>query len=275
MPLIRKPAILELAAVAAACLASAHASDLESPRALTGLQLQTLLSGNTVIGADKDGPFWMYYANDTTVWGRSAGGDVDIGRWWIENHSYCRSWRRWFNGETRCWQLSAVGEDILVWSSLDGEPVGQSTLRRGNAIGDLPDAGSQPGQLADAGSGLSSALAALVARAEVEPLGLGAPRGSLGDASDQGNTEPASSPTKPARRGRVQDPGAPVPPVITPISSSADTQSSATGSAAGGGTRVGGFLDRLGVRSGGAAAEGGGGGSSGGGREAKGGTDRN
>ena len=69
---MRKPAILATAAAAAACLASAHALALEPPRPLTGPELQALLTGNTLIGSDKDGFYWMYYADGDTVWGRSA-----------------------------------------------------------------------------------------------------------------------------------------------------------------------------------------------------------
>jgi hypothetical protein len=267
---MRKPAILAIAAAAAACLASAHALALEPPRPLTGPELQALLTGNTLIGSDKDGFYWMYYADGDTVWGRSAAGDVDIGSWWIENDSYCRSWRRWYDGETRCWQFSAIGGDVLVWHALSGEPIGRSTLRNGNAIGDLPG-GAEPGLLVDAGSGLSSELDAVVARAEVEPLGLGSPSDAHGAILSDLPTSPAG----PTGRRRAHHPGEPVPPVLSPLAPSSGKRSSATASAATGGARVGGFLDRLGVRSGGSSSDGAGGGSEGGGGPAgKGGTDR-
>jgi hypothetical protein len=263
---MRNPAIFAAAVLATASLPSNHAFALETPHPLTGEEVQALLTGNTLIGWDKEGPFWMYYADGHTVWGRSSSGDVDVGRWWIENHSYCRSWRRWFAGETRCWQFSAVGDDILIWHSLTGEPMGRSTVRRGNAMGDVPGGGSAIGPLVDAGSGLSASLDAVVARAEVEPLGLGAPRDAHGASAVGLPTPPAGPP----RRGPVPGPGPQFPPVPN---SSASKQSSAAASGATSTARAGGFLDRLGVRSGGAEPDGGG--SQGGGnREGKGGTDR-
>ena len=109
---MRTVSLFGAALLAVSCLVPATQSlALDSPRPLSGRELQVLLLGNTLIGLDEDGPYWMYYPSADTLWGRSSEGDVDVGRWWIENDSYCRVWRRWFEGRTRCWQLARVGED--------------------------------------------------------------------------------------------------------------------------------------------------------------------
>jgi uncharacterized membrane protein YgcG len=73
----------------------------------------------------------------------------------------------WFEGQIRCWLMSADSAGILQWHSLDGGFEGRSVLRQGNAIGELPPNGAQASQLADAGNGLSTVLEAVVARAAV------------------------------------------------------------------------------------------------------------
>jgi hypothetical protein len=60
---------------------------LEVSKPLTGRELRDLLLGNTLIGLDGDGPYWLHYPSEGTLWGRSAAGDVDVGHWWIENDS--------------------------------------------------------------------------------------------------------------------------------------------------------------------------------------------
>ena len=92
---MRCPILLLAALLAASMFAPFRAaSALDAPRALSGRQLQLMLTGNTIIGMGDDGPFWMYYPDPRTLWGRSAAGDVDVGTWWVENDQYCRSWRR-------------------------------------------------------------------------------------------------------------------------------------------------------------------------------------
>ncbi len=188
---------LGAAVLAAFCLAAIQgAFASEPPRPLSGRELQTLLLGNTLIGVDEGGPYWMYYPNLDTVWGRSADGDVDVGRWWVENDSYCRAWRRWFGGETRCWQMASAGEDRLLWYSLGGEWVGYSTLRDGNAIGDPSLEIVASSQGVDAGSGLSSTLEALVVRGVVAPV-LGASESSAEWAPRAGQPGADERPTEP------------------------------------------------------------------------------
>jgi hypothetical protein len=280
---MRLPILLLAAVLAASMFAPFRpAAALDAPRPLSGRELQLMLTGNTIIGMSDDGPFWMYYPEPGTLWGRSASGDVDVGNWWVEKDRYCRSWRRWYEGQTRCWLMRSHGDEVLLWYSLDGDREGRSILRSGNAMGDLPQAGSAPSQLADAGTGLSSELEALVAHAAVDPgsqIGPAGPSlsgrdGSMAEARVPGGSRPpANQPTSPNARGFK--PPFPFEEAGEPAEASGAAPSTAPGGLAGlAGTRLGGFLDRLGVNTGGAAGGGAGdsgsdrdGGASGGGSE--------
>ena len=130
-----------LAALAAAYFLQLHfASGSDLARPLHGKEVKSALIGNTIIGADgEDGVSWVYFPSADVIWGKSPTGDVDIGRWWIENDSYCRAWRRWLQGETKCWQLGSAADGKILWYSLDGGLTGGSLLWHGNALGNLSD----------------------------------------------------------------------------------------------------------------------------------------
>jgi hypothetical protein len=218
---------------------------LDTSKPLSGRELQNLLSGNTLIGLDEDGPYWLYYPSRSTLWGRSAGGDVDVGHWWIENDCYCRAWRRWFSGETRCWLLSSGAQGSLLWHSLDGDLEGRSVLKKGNAVGDVLQDGPVASQLADAGTGLSSALGAVIARAAVSDSGVGAtdPNSPARDASRTADRTSAGA--APAEGRATKFPLA----FVENTDEGGTVSASAAGNSAPGlaGTRLGGFLDRLGI----------------------------
>ncbi|HXV24715.1 MAG TPA: hypothetical protein VED46_10695 [Alphaproteobacteria bacterium] len=154
---MNQPVLLGLAAFAATCLVPLQeALGFESPKPLSGDQVQNVLLGNTLIGAV--GALSIYYPSTETIWGRSDSGDVDVGRWWIENDSYCRSWRRWFDAEVRCWQLVLGADDSVFWYSLDGNLAGRSLIRSGNALGELATQGAPSSQLAQGAETPSSGL---------------------------------------------------------------------------------------------------------------------
>jgi hypothetical protein len=107
-----------------------------SQRILAADELQRLLTGNTLKGYDDNGPFWLYYADRTTIWGQASNGDVDIGTWWIQDGRYCRMWRRWFGGATQCWTLALQGNDpIIIWLGDGEQRLGGTTLEHGNSLG--------------------------------------------------------------------------------------------------------------------------------------------
>jgi hypothetical protein len=102
---------------------------------LSGEDMMRILPGNTLLAYDESGPFWMYYAGPDTVWGQSSSGDVDVGRWWIENGRYCRSWRLWYDGATQCWTLAADGDNRIFWLDDRESLQGESLIWEGNEIG--------------------------------------------------------------------------------------------------------------------------------------------
>jgi hypothetical protein len=116
---------------------SGREPEVGSLRTLTGSEVRTVLAGNTLVGRDDIGPFWMHYPSHDTVWGLSSNGDVDIGRWWVSGNHYCRSWRHWLDGRKQCWLFASDGSGSLIWIEPSGRSSGESTIQAGNTIGRL------------------------------------------------------------------------------------------------------------------------------------------
>src|SRR3954451_471765 len=104
---------------------------------LGGDQVQAILTGNTLVGYDEAGPFWMYYPSLGTMWGRASNGDVDVGQWRVQNNLYCRSWRKWRAGTEQCWKFATDGSNRLIWLDGHGHRTGVSTVQAGNTIGQI------------------------------------------------------------------------------------------------------------------------------------------
>jgi hypothetical protein len=116
-------------------LERAPAPELRPVTSIKGVEIRQILSGNTLVGRDENGPFWMHFPRYGTVWGQSSSGDVDIGRWWIAGDRYCRAWRHWRSGSKTCWRFASDGGIQLIWISLDGSVEGESGIQLGNTIG--------------------------------------------------------------------------------------------------------------------------------------------
>jgi hypothetical protein len=110
----------------------------EALRTLNGEEVRRVLTGNTLVGYDSTGPFWMYYPSATALWGLASSGDVDIGTWRIKGNSYCRAWR--LDGRERCWLFATDGSNRLLWITPDGTPAFESTVQPGNTIGQVLEA---------------------------------------------------------------------------------------------------------------------------------------
>ena len=108
------------------------------PAVLSGEDMMRILPGNTLLAFDESGPFWMYFPEPGTVWGQSSSGDVDVGRWWVEDDRYCRSWRLWYDGATQCWTLATYGDNRIFWMDSQHAVQGESQVSQGNAIGSIP-----------------------------------------------------------------------------------------------------------------------------------------
>ena len=109
-------------------------SDLQ---VLNGEEVRRVLTGNTLVGYDQAGPYWMYYPSGGTIWGQASNGDVDIGRWRVDGDLYCRSWRRWGDQSEQCWQFATDGLNRLIWIDPNGRKFGESTVQSGNTIGQI------------------------------------------------------------------------------------------------------------------------------------------
>ncbi|MGH7187308.1 MAG: hypothetical protein ACREIB_13645 [Pseudomonadota bacterium] len=162
---------------------------------LSGEDMKRILPGHTLVAFDETGPFWVYFPDPDTVWGQSSAGDVDIGRWWIEDGRYCRAWRRWHDGASRCWLLASYGADRIVW--MDGQQAiqGESLVQSGNTI-----AGVWPPLLALVDTDVEAAAVTAASEPQAptesvgrEPAGNAAQRGSGSDGGSKDSASSASS----------------------------------------------------------------------------------
>ena len=133
-------ATLPLAIALASCGGNHHnESAALKARTLSGDQVQGVLTGNTLVGYDEAGPFWMYFPSLGTIWGRASNGDVDVGRWRVQHDLYCRAWRRWREGTEQCWKFATDGSNRLIWLDPHGHKSGVSTVQAGNTIGQITE----------------------------------------------------------------------------------------------------------------------------------------
>src|SRR5262245_55443437 len=133
-------ALFPLALLLASCSGSRHSSDDTAAlkeRTLGADEIQAALTGNTLVGYDEAGPYWMYYPSIGMIWGRASNGDVDVGQWRVQQDTYCRTWRRWRSGQEQCWKFATDGSNRLIWLDSDGRRSGVSTIQAGNTIGQI------------------------------------------------------------------------------------------------------------------------------------------
>src|SRR5262249_41123120 len=108
-------AVFTLITTLTACGGHSAKDNTATPLTLRGDDVQRVLTGNTLVGYDDAGPFWMYYPSLGTIWGQASNGDVDVGRWRVNGDYYCRTWRRWRGGEEQCWRFATDGSSRLIW----------------------------------------------------------------------------------------------------------------------------------------------------------------
>ena len=100
----------------ALCLAVAAPPAAAGEQALTGAQIQALLSGNSVHGIWGSTEYWSYFAADGSTLYRTSRG-VDRGQWHVKGNRYCSLWPQ--SGES-CYGLARDG-DRLIWLTEDGK----------------------------------------------------------------------------------------------------------------------------------------------------------
>src|SRR5262245_22157695 len=115
---MRKPFLLSAALAVLALPLAALAGD-----PLTGDQIRTLLSGNTVQGSmEATGVYTEFYAADGTIKGKDYSG-----AWNIDGDNMCFQYG---SDPAACWQVAKEGDQIQ-WVK-DGKIDGTGTIVMGN-----------------------------------------------------------------------------------------------------------------------------------------------
>lgn len=123
-------AILTASLLAAGCAttqdtAQPSTTPAEAPTTLTGEEIRSLISGNTVEGKDSYGYYFKgYHALDGTVSATSEKGSKSYqstGTWQIKGNTFCVNWanKDWKSG---CATYAKNGESYQYKSTLAGSP---------------------------------------------------------------------------------------------------------------------------------------------------------
>lgn len=102
------------------------------PPYLTGAELRRTLPGLTLLGRTVYGdPYTFDIEADGALRGRAgfANEDLDVGRWWIEDDTWCRQWTEWAYGEIACYRISIDG-DRIFYCSRDGRQIDTGLIAR-------------------------------------------------------------------------------------------------------------------------------------------------
>ncbi|HEY7689047.1 MAG TPA: hypothetical protein VH835_10155 [Dongiaceae bacterium] len=120
---MRKFSLLGVA-LASCLLASAAGSGDK----LTGDQIRSLVTGNTVQGSmEASGGYTEFYAEDGTIKGKDNTGANYQGAWSIDGDNMCFQYG---DDPIACWQVAKEGDQIQ-WVK-DGKIDGTGTLMQGN-----------------------------------------------------------------------------------------------------------------------------------------------
>ena len=120
---MRKAFLLSAALSALVLPLAASAGD-----ALSGDQIRSLLSGNTVQGSmEATGVYTEFYAADGTIKGKDSTGKGYAGAWTIDGDNMCFQYG---SDPAACWQVAKEGDQIQ-WMS-DGKVDGTGTIVMGN-----------------------------------------------------------------------------------------------------------------------------------------------
>lgn len=82
--------------------------------ALTGDQIRTLITGNTLQGSYLTNRLTMVFYADGVVRGTIGLRGSDSGTWEIDGDNYCNEWVIYFLGVRRCYQWIPEGEGFLL-----------------------------------------------------------------------------------------------------------------------------------------------------------------
>ena len=103
-----------LAATVAAVLLGTLGQASLAQEPLTGDEVRTLITGNTLQGSFMTNPLTMVFYADGVVRGSIGMTGSDDGTWEIEGDTYCNEWVTYFSGVRRCYQWLRDGDGYLL-----------------------------------------------------------------------------------------------------------------------------------------------------------------
>lgn len=122
-------ALLGATTLIAACSSTVSMLKSEGYRQMSGEEIRTALTGNTLDGIDADGNYVIYYLNSSQM--RIAyRGREESGVWRINGNNYCRRWETFGSGKERCVKMFRKGDQI-DWVQ-EGKITDRSVLLKGN-----------------------------------------------------------------------------------------------------------------------------------------------
>ena len=101
-------------ALAIALLLATFSHSGMAEEALSGDQIRTLITGNTLEGSFLAKRLQMVFYPDGVVRGRLGLTGSDSGTWEIDGDKYCNEWVTYFEGVPRCYQWIRQADGYLL-----------------------------------------------------------------------------------------------------------------------------------------------------------------
>ena len=101
-------------AIAIAMLLGIFSHQTLAQEALTGDQIRSLITGNTLQGSFMTNTLTMVFYADGVVRGAIGLTGSDSGTWEMEGDNYCNEWVTYFSGVRRCYQWIPQGKGYLL-----------------------------------------------------------------------------------------------------------------------------------------------------------------
>ena len=106
-------------AIAIAMLLGSVSHQTLAQEALTGDQIRSLITGNTLQGNFMTNPLTMVFYPNGEVYGAIGLTGSDSGTWAIEGDNYCHEWFTYFNAVRRCYRWIPQGGDAYLLKNVD------------------------------------------------------------------------------------------------------------------------------------------------------------
>lgn len=101
-------------------IAASGLARAEEPVALSGAEIQTLLTGNTIDGTWNGRAYRQFFNENGTTLYIESGAPVSQGRWKadLEKNLYCSEWGQ--SGAWSCYEILSQG-DAYLWRTPEGK----------------------------------------------------------------------------------------------------------------------------------------------------------